>query len=178
MRILTIIFGLMAFAGPALAANCDGSVEVKRKFSNAAAPDTFIVESFGPNCADAKVLIYMKTAESGWHALHIGKLENFSGAGSGLTPADLPSTLKEIASRIEPGAQIRMETWAQLQRAGEQPGGAPWRGTPMAKVEYERILKMRPRTIIVPTDAARGKLVAWDGGGFMGRPVDFVYFGD
>jgi hypothetical protein len=49
----------------------------------------------------------------------------------------------------------------------------------MARAEYERLLKLRPRTVIVPTDAARGKLMAWDAGdGYMGRPVDFVYYGD
>lgn len=178
MRLAAMILCLATVSGSAWATNCDGSVEVKRKFSNAATADTFVVESFGQNCRDAKLLIYVKTAESGWHALHIGELENFSGSGSGLTPATLPAALKEIASRIEPGRATHLESWAQLERAGQQPGGMPWRGTPMTKAEYERVLKARPRTLIVPTDAARGKLMAWDGGGYRGRPIDFVYYGD
>lgn len=176
MRAFAVLAGLMLLAAPAMAAGCNGAAQVKQKFSNAAAADTFVVESFGATCADAKVLVYLMTAESGWHALHIGELGNF--AGGEVTPASLAPALKEIAGRIELGQRAQLEPWAQLQKAGTQPDGAPWRGTPLARAEYERLLKQRPRTVIVPTDAARGKLIAWDGGGFMGRPVDLVYYGD
>jgi hypothetical protein len=162
--------------GAAFAQTCNGTATKTMKFSNGAAPDTFVVESFGRNCIDARLLIYIKTAEQGWHALHMGELANF--ADEPVTPKNLPAILKDIVSRIEAPAAPRLETWRQLQKAGTQPGGAPWRGTPLTEAEYERLRKSKPRSVVVPTDAARGMMYVWEQGGMLSRPVPYVYYGD
>jgi hypothetical protein len=70
-----------------------------------------------------------------------------------------------------------LETWDSLQKAGKD--GSPWRGNPLTKAEYERLLKARPRAIIIPTDPARGMMWVWDApGGLLKRPVPFTYYGD
>lgn len=171
----TMILGF-ALSGAALAQPCNGAIEKKIKFSNAAAADIFVVEAFGANCADAKLVIYIKTAEQGWHALHIGELTNF--ASEEVKPARLQATLKDIAGRIETATKLQFETWEQLQRAGTQPNGAPWRGTQLSKAEYEKLRLAKPRGVIVPTDAARGTLYIWAENDFLGRPVAFVHYGD
>jgi hypothetical protein len=173
---MLVLFSAIACAAFANAQPCIGSAEKKFKFSNGAAPDTFVVESFGPRCADAKFVIYMKSAEQGWHALHIGELSSI--AGEDVTQKNLVAVLKEIADRIEPARMARLETWDELQKAGTQPGGAPWRGTPLPKAEYERLRKLKPRQAIVPTDASRGMLYVWEPGGMLGRPVAYVFYGD
>jgi hypothetical protein len=175
MKIWIACAALMA-AGAAAAQPCAGSAEKKLKFSNGAAPDTFVVEAFGATCADAKVLVYIKTAEQGWHAVHIGELANF--ASEEVSPRKLTAALKEIADRIEAPRQKRFETWDELQKAGTQPEGAPWRGTPLTKIEYERLRGAKPRAVIVPTDASRGAMYVWATDAMMGRPVPFVYYGD
>jgi hypothetical protein len=176
MRRVVLFLMSLAITGPALAQPCLGTAGKKFKFSNRAAPDAFVVEAFGPRCADAKVVIYIKTAEQGWHALHMGELAVF--ADRDVTPANLPAVLKDIAARIEAPANPRLETWDELQKAGTQPGGAPWRGTPLTKAEYERLRKAKPRAAIVPSDASRGMMYVWEEGGMLGRPVAYVFYGD
>jgi hypothetical protein len=175
MRILVLLTIALALIAPALAADCAGRAEKKVRFSNNAVPDTFVVESFGKTCADAKVLIYVTTVEEGWHALHITELSNITDAP--VTPATLKKALDGIAARIEGLGRSPLETWDSLQKAGKD--GNPWRGTPLVKDEYERLFKARPRAIIIPTDPARGMMWVWDApGGMLKRPVPFIYYGD
>ena len=139
MRSLIAGISMLILAANAFAGDCNGTAEAKAKFSDSAIPDGFIVESFGKQCSDARVVIYVKTADAGWHVLMIGELMNFAGAD--VTPATLASSLKEIAGRIEPSRMKRFETWAELKKAETQPGGNPWHGTPLVRTEYERIVK-------------------------------------
>lgn len=165
----------LALCGPSLAADCNGRAEKKVRFSNNAVADTFVVESFGKTCADARVTVYVTTAEEGWHALHVTELGNIADAP--VTPANLKKTLDAIAARIEGVGRSPLESWDSLQKAGKD--GNPWRGTPLVKAEYERLYKARPRAIIIPTDAARGAMWVWDApGGLLKRPVPFIYYGD
>jgi hypothetical protein len=176
MRGMFVLLSTLAFAALANAQPCIGSAEKKLKFSNGAAPDTFVVESFGPRCAGAKLIIYIKSAEEGWHALHLGELANF--ADREVTPVNLKTVLKEIVDRIDGPGSPRFETWDELQKAGTQPDGAPWRGTPLTKAEYERLRLAKPRAAIIPTDSARGMMYVWEKGEMLGRPVAYVYYGD
>jgi hypothetical protein len=175
MRGWSAILGFLAAMAQAHAAGCAGIAERKLVFSNRAAMDTFVVESFGPRCEDARVVIYLKTPEQGWHVLHLAELSNL--AASGVTPQTLAGALKEIADRIEGPRLARLETWAELERAASQPDGMPWRGTPLVKAEYERLYKRKPRFVIVPTDASRGMMLVWDDEK-AGRPVEYVHYGD
>jgi hypothetical protein len=172
-----LVFLALALIGSASgwAADCAGRAEKKVRFSNNAVPDTFVVESFGKTCADAKVLIYVTTVEEGWHALHITELANIADAA--VNPANLKKTLDAVAARIEGLGRSPLESWDSLQKAGKD--GNPWRGTPLVRAEYERMFKARPRAIIIPTDAARGMMWVWDApGGTLKRPVPFIYYGD
>jgi hypothetical protein len=164
---------LMMALAPAQA-DCGGRAEKKVRFSNKAAPDTFVVEAFGKDCANARVAIYVTTAEEGWHALHVAELGNLADAD--VTPATLKKTLDAIAARIEGVGRTPLETYDSLKKAGTD--GTPWRGTPLVQAEYERLFKARPRAVIIPTDAARGMMWVWDGTGALKRPVPLIYYGD
>lgn len=174
MRFLMCLSLAAVFAAPSMA-ECYGKVEKKVRFSNNATPDTFIVESFGKDCANAKVVIYVTTAEEGWHPLHLAELSNLVGDAA-VTPANLKKSLTDIAARIEGVGRSPLETWDSLKKAGQD--GNPWRGTPLVQAEYERVAKARPRAVIIPTDAARGMMWVWDGTGMLKRPVAFIYYGD
>lgn len=175
MRVLVVAAIFFAWIAPAFAAYCNGRAEKKVRFSNNAVPDTFVVESFGKTCAEAKVVIYVTTVEEGWHSLHLTEMGNIADAQ--VTQANLKKTLDAIAARIEGLGRSPLETWESLQKAGKD--GSPWRGTALVKAEYERLLKLRPRAVIIPTDASRGMMWVWDmPGGMLKRPVPFIYYGD
>ena len=174
MRLVTTFVACVGMAVSSAWADCAGRAEKKVRFSNNAVADTFVVESFGKDCANAKVVLLVTTAEEGWHALHVAELTNL--AGETVTPANLKKVLADIAMRIEGVGRTPLENWDSLQNAGKD--GNPWRGTPMVKAEYERLTKARPRAVIVPTDAARGMMWVWDGNGMLKRPVAFIYYGD
>jgi hypothetical protein len=61
MHRLLLVAALVLAGAAAARADCAGTSETKHKFSNADKPDTFVVESFGPRCDDARVLIYVKS---------------------------------------------------------------------------------------------------------------------
>ena len=175
-RLLTAIAALIAAAAPAFAAGCDGMVEKQLKFSSANKPDTFVVESFGDRCTDARLVIYVKTATNQWAPLIISQLNDYGSEPK--KPAELQAALKEVADRIEGPMLSRLESWTEIQSAATQPQGNPWRGTPLVQAEYERLLKAKPRYVYIPTDGVRAKLVVWDEHPYGGHPVDFVYYGD
>jgi len=175
-RVLLALAALMAAAAPVSAAGCNGTVEKQLKFSSADKPDTFVVESVGDRCKDARIFIYVKTSTGQWAPLLVGQFGDL--AAWPKVVQQIPPRLQDIADRIEGPMLSRLETWAEIQRAATQPEGNPWRGTPLVKAEYERLLNAKPRYIYIPTDAVRAKLVVWDEHGYGGRPVDFVYYGD
>lgn len=175
-HVIIAIAAFLATTASAFAAGCNGMVEAKLLFSTADKPDTFVVESFGERCPDARLVIYVKTASNQWAPLIISQVSDYGSEPK--NPAELQTALKEVASRIEGPMLSRLETWAEIQRAATQPEGNPWRGTPLVKAEYERLLKAKPRYVYIPTDAVRAKLVVWDDHAYGGRPVDFVYYGD
>jgi len=175
-RLLTALAALFAAAAPAYAAGCNGMVEKQLKFSSADKADTFVIESFGERCPDARLIIYVKTATNQWAPLIISQVNDYGSEPK--NPSELQAALKEVASRIEGPMVSRLETWAEIQRAATQPEGNPWRGTPLVQAEYERLLKAKPRYVYIPTDGVRAKLVVWDEHAYGGRPVDFVYYGD
>jgi hypothetical protein len=154
-------------------ADCGGRAEKKVRFSNNAVADTFVVESFGKTCTDAKVLIYVTTAEQGWHALYVNELGNV--ADVEVSPPNLKKALADIAARIEGVGRTPLESYDSI---GKARGDAPPRVTPLVKTEYERLHKARPRAVIVPTDPARGLMFVWDSGTELQRPVPLIYYGD
>jgi hypothetical protein len=175
MRILiAVATGAVLMAAAEGHAACDAKAEAKHRFSSAEQPDIFIVESFGASCADARLLIYVRTVDHGWHPLVIAPFTEYLDASLG--PAELPEALAEIAGRIEGPMMSRLETWSEIQRASTQPQGNPWRGTPLVRTEYERLYNSKPRYVFVPVAPPRAKLVVWDEQGR--RPVDFVFYGD
>jgi hypothetical protein len=175
-RLLIALAALLAATAPVLAAGCNGTVEKQLKFSSADKPDTFVVESFGDTCKHARLVIYVKTATNQWAPLIVSLVNDYGSEPK--NPTELRAALKDVADRIEGPMLSRLETWAEIQRAATQPEGNPWRGTPLVKAEYERLLNAKPRYVYIPTDAIRAKLVVWDEHGYGGRPVDFVYYGD
>lgn len=170
----------LAAAGPwnatQAAQPCYAKESVTHAVTQPGAKDTFVVEIIGKSCADARVLISLEVKDGDVFPLAIRNLSDFS-ERTPIDQAAAAAAVKEAASRIDSAMQTPLESWADLERAGTQPDGAPWRGTPLTRGEYERLLKLKPRYVIVPTDFTRNKLVVWDPHG-MGRPVDFVYFGD
>lgn len=158
------------------ASACHAKQIVPHAVTQAGAKDRFVVETVGKNCADARLLVSLETAEGRIYPLVLEKLANF-GEQSTSDQQGAVAAVKEAASRIDSSMQTPLESWADLEKAGTQPEGAPWRGTPLTRAEYERLLKLKPRSVIVPTDFTRNKLVVWDPHG-SGRPVDFVYYGD
>jgi hypothetical protein len=170
------IAAFLATTASTLAAGCNGTIEKPLKFSSPDKPDTFVVESFGDTCKDARLAIYVKTATNQWAPLIISLVSDYGSEPK--NPVDLRATLKDVADRIEGPMLSRLETWAEIQRAATQPEGNPWRGTPLVKAEYERLLNAKPRYVYIPTDGVRAKLVVWDEHAYGGRPVDFVYYGD
>jgi hypothetical protein len=169
MRVLILS---LIFAGPALA-DCGGRAEKKVRFSNNAVADTFVVESYGKTCADAKAVIYVTTAEEGWHPLYVNELSNL--ADVEVTPANLKKALADVVARIEGVGRTPLESYESLKKSA---GEVPPRVTPLVKAEYERLYKARPRAVIIPTDPARGVMFVWDSGTELHRPVPFVYYGD
>jgi hypothetical protein len=175
-RLLIALAALLAATAAAQAAGCNATVEKQLKFSSADKPDTFVVESFGDQCKDARLVIYVKTATNKWAPLIVSLVSDHGSEPK--NPTELQAALKEVADRIESPMLSRLETWADIQRAATQPEGNPWRGTPLVQAEYERLLKAKPRYVYLPTDGVRAKLVIWDEHAYGGRPVDFVYYGD
>ncbi len=175
-RVLIGLAALTVAAAPVSAAGCNGAVEKQLKFSSADKPDPFMIESFGDRCKDARLVIYVKTATNQWAPLIVSLVSDYGSEPK--SPAELHAALKEVAARIEGPMMSRLETWVEIQRAATQPEGNPWRGTPLVKSEYERLLNAKPRYVYIPTDGVRAKLVVWDEHAYGGRPVDFVYYGD
>jgi hypothetical protein len=176
IRYFVAIIALSSSVTTALAAGCNAAVEKKMPFSKADALDTFVVESVGDRCEDARIFIYAKTATGQWVPLLVGQFGDLTAWPK--VVQQIPRRLQDIADRIEGPMLSRLETWAEIQRAATQPEGNPWRGTPLVQAEYERLLKGKPRYVYIPTDGVRAKLVVWDEHAYGGRPVDFVYYGD
>jgi hypothetical protein len=139
---------------------------------------SLVVEVYG-ECRDAMVAIWAD--RMGRHdtpgsvqVLHLARLSDF-----GVRAPDPLSTevaVHSILERVEMDGSRYVETWAALQRAGDQPDGAPWRGTPLSRSEYQRVTTSSPRFMLIPTDGARAKLVAWDDANEVW--VDVIYYGD
>jgi hypothetical protein len=184
MRILTILSigaamamsQALTMAANANAAPCHAVAVQKVKFSDKAKADEFFVEAFGETCAKARVVIYVRTVELGWFPLHVSMVSDFGDAPA--NTGALNAILKETAGRIEASRMKKFETWAELEIAKTQPDGNPIRLTPLGKAEYERIVKLKPMAVIIPTDMARGKMIAWVKGDMISRPVELVYYGD
>ncbi|HAH10547.1 MAG TPA: hypothetical protein DCL54_11795 [Alphaproteobacteria bacterium] len=166
---------LSATTAQAKGRDCHAMATKALKFSDETKPDEFVVESIGSTCDQARVTIYVRTVESGWFPLLISEVSAFGGVVK--NHGEMAKAIKEIADRIEPPQRANLESWEDLQKAGSQPEGNPWRGTPLIQAEYVRLFKQKPRFVIIPTDAARGKMVVWDDAIF-GRPVDYVFYGD
>lgn len=136
-----------------------------------------VVESFGP-CADALLLIWIDRPDrrhiGDAQALRLARLAHYGRSFSDLEGARV--AVNDVVSRVELDARDGIETWSALQRAGDQPGGAPWRGTPLQRSDYERIAAAGTRALLIPTDATRYTLVAWDDE--VAAWVDVIYYGD
>jgi hypothetical protein len=139
--------------------------------------ESLVVESLGP-CPDALVLIWIDRPDrrhiGDAQALHLARLAQYGRSFRDLEGARV--AVDDVVSRIELDARSGIETWSDLQHAGDQPGGAPWRGTPLQRTDYERIAAAGTRVLLIPTDATRYTLVAWDDE--VAAWVDVIYYGD
>lgn len=107
-RLLISVAALLAATAPALAAGCNGIVEKQLKFSSADKPDTFVVESFGDRCQNARIIIYVKTATDQWAPLIISEIGDYGSEPK--NAAGLQAALKDVAGRIEGPMMSRLET--------------------------------------------------------------------
>jgi hypothetical protein len=98
-RMLTALAALLATTAQALAAGCNGMVEKQLKFSSPDKPDTFMVESFGDRCNDARLIIYVKTATNQWAPLIVAHVSDYGSEPK--NPTELRAALKDVADRIE-----------------------------------------------------------------------------
>ncbi|MEZ5959344.1 MAG: hypothetical protein R3C30_02810 [Hyphomonadaceae bacterium] len=137
-----------------------------------------VVEIYG-ECGDGMVAIWADRL--GRHdipgsvqVLHLARLSDYGGRVQDNDATQ--AAVQSIRGRVEIDGARYVETWAALERAGDQPGGAPWRGTPLSRSEYERITTTSPRFMLIPTDSGRAKLVAWDEANEVW--VDVIYYGD
>ncbi len=139
---------------------------------------SLVIETFG-ECSDAMVAIWVdrlgrRGIPGSVQVLHLARLSDFGVRTSDAASAD--AAIHAIYDRLETDGSRYVETWAALQRAGDQPDGASWRGTPLSRDEYQRIMSGAPRLMLIPTDGGRAKLVAWDEANEVW--TDAIYYGD
>ena len=132
---------------------------------------TLVVESFG-SCADPMVLVWVDRPKGSVQEIHLARLSAY--VQHAHTPKAAKAAVKDILARVERKRRRDFETWDQLIAGAESPAG--WRGTPLAKAAYKRITASTVSVLLVPTDATRAKLIAWDG--TNEEWVDVVYYGD
>ena len=132
---------------------------------------TLVVESFGA-CADPLLLVWIDRPSGHVQEIHLARLSEYAQRAS--TPRAARAAVRNILARVERKRRADFETWDQLVAGAESPGG--WRGTPLSKAEYKRITSSTARVLLIPTDATRAKLIAWDD--TNEEWVDVVYYGD
>ncbi len=159
---------------PACAARTTAELPLLGRFEQ----QSLVVDVYG-ECSDVMVAIWADRL--GRHdipgsvqVLHLARLDDFGMRAHDAQSAETAAHL--ILERVEMDGAQHAETWVALQRAGDQPGGASWRGTPLSRSEYQRITTTSPRFMLIPTDGGRAKLVAWDEGNEAW--VDVIYYGD
>lgn len=135
------------------------------------ARQTLVVQSFGA-CSDPLLVIWIDRPGGRVQQLHFATLSAHERRA--LTPRRAGAAVASIMARIEPKTASGFESWAELQASGES--GGSWHGTRLSKAEYERITASAKHVLLVPTDATRAKLIAWDG--TNQEWVDVVYYGD
>lgn len=139
---------------------------------------SLVIETFGA-CSDAMVALWVdrtgrRGAPGSVQALHLARLSDYGARVRDAASAD--AAIHSIYDRLEMDGSRLVETWAALQRAGDQPDGASWRGTPLSRSEYQRIMSGSSRLMLIPTDGGRAKLVAWDESAESW--IDVIYYGD
>jgi len=173
--LLVLLLGDVASADEG--ARCDSAISRELAPLNQFENQALTVEAFGA-CDDPKLLIWIDRLEANRagrvQVIHMARLSVYG--STTFTPAAAESEVAAINARVETDASRYFETWEELERAGEQPDGMPWRGTPLSRADYERIVASGARAMLIPTDGARGTLVAWDDS--IEQWVDLIYYGD
>jgi hypothetical protein len=134
-------------------------------------PQTLVVQTFGA-CADPLLVIWIDRPAGRVQQLHFARLSAHERRAR--TPRTVRAAVRRVMAQIASKKASAFETWAELQASGESGGG--WHGTRLSQPDYERITASASHVLLVPTDATRAKLVAWDGENE--EWADVVYYGD
>jgi hypothetical protein len=134
-------------------------------------PQTLVVQAFGA-CSDPLLVIWIDRPAGRVQQLHFARLATHDRRAR--TPRTVRAAIRRILTQIAPKKASAIETWSELQASGES--GGSWHGTRLSEAEYERITASAKHLLLVPTDATRAKLIAWDD--TNQEWVDVVYHGD
>lgn len=175
----TLILLLAALAIATGAANANPPPQCDARSVRALAPvepraqQTLVVESFGA-CADPLLVIWIDRPPTRVQHLHFARLTAY--APSARTKGAVTKAVEDIMVRIERRPASDIEAWTKLHAEGDAPGGGSWAGTRLARPDHDRIRSSAKHVLLIPTDATRAKLIAWDDANE--EWVDMVYYGD